>query len=87
MAENTQNEDYEDFSYDNYDGISFWIGFEKDEKNDKLIQQYVTKKNGEGKCLVFEGISSKINGFVIEGKVNNKSLGIKSNFIIKRIKT
>ncbi len=74
-------------SYDNYDGISFWIGIEKDEKNDKLIQQYIIKKNGEVKCLVFEGISSKINGFIIEGKVNNKSLGIKSNFIIKRIKT
>ena len=74
-------------SFDNYDGISFWIGIEKDEKNDKLIQQYIIKKNGEVKCLVFEGISSKINGFIIEGKVNNKSLGIKSNFIIKRIKT
>ena len=74
-------------SFDNYDGISFWIGIEKDEKNDKLIQQYIIRKNGEGKCLVFEGISSKINGFIIEGKVNNKSLGIKSNFIIKRIKT
>ena len=73
-------------SYDDYDGISFWIGFEKEEKNDKLIQQYIIKKNGESKCLVFEGISSKINGFIIEGKVNNKSLGIKSNFIIKRIK-
>ena len=45
LAENTQNEDYEDFSYDNYDGNQYFKEIVKDYliekklwKSDKLIQ-------------------------------------------------
>ena len=45
LAENTQNEDYEDFSYDNYDGDQYFKEIVKDYliekklwKSDKLIQ-------------------------------------------------
>lgn len=76
---------FKGISYDCIDGVSFWFGIEKNEKNDKIIQQYITKKNGESKCLIFTGNSNKINGFKIEGSMNNNALGIKSEFIMKMI--
>lgn len=77
-----KNNLFNGISYDDNDGFAFWIGLEKGEKNDKLVQQYMDK-DGKGKCLAFEGVSDKINGHKIEGTVKNEPFGVNSKFNLK----
>ena len=78
-----KNSRFNGISYDEIDGFSFWVGVEKEEKRVKLIQQYIVEDKSQKKCLGFEGMSDKINGYKIEGDVKNESLGINSKFRMK----
>ena len=75
-----KNNVFNGISFEPDEGVSFWIGFEKDNKNDKLIQRYLSDPD---KCFVYQGTNDKISGHKIEGSLTNDALGINGKFNMK----
>lgn len=66
-------------------GVGLWVGVEKEQKKDKIVQIYIKEENKEERCMVYEGTSDKIQGIKIKGTVKNDALELNSPFTLQLI--
>lgn len=66
-------------------GIGLWVGVEKEQKKNKIVQLYIKEENKDERCLIYEGTSDRIQGIKIKGTVKSDAIGLNAPFTLQLI--